>query len=312
LTFISGFQTFIYLCSMNNATLVIMAAGIGSRYGGVKQADSFGPSGEWLMDYAIYDAQQAGFNDVVIITRKDLLPDLQQHVDDIWKDKIPVRFALQQAPADANPERTKPWGTGQAILATKDLVKNPFVVINADDFYGREAYVSVYQFLSALDNDQPLFSLVGYPLENTLSEIGTVSRGVCTLNEQNELVSITEMTKISMKDQVLQNENEDGSFTVIPFHSFASMNFWGFSCFLFEELEKQWQEFYAINRNELKAEFLIPTVVSKMMHEGKIKVQLLPDGRDWCGVTYAEEKQLVINAIRSKIAQGIYPDNLSA
>lgn len=296
---------------MNNATLVIMAAGIGSRYGGVKQADSFGPSGEWLMDYAIYDAQQAGFNDVVIITRKDLLADLQEHVDAIWKDKIEVKFALQQPPADANPERTKPWGTGQAILATKDIVKNPFVVINADDFYGREAYLSVYHFLSNLENNQPLFSLVGYPLENTLSAIGTVSRGVCKLNDQNELVSITEMTKISRKDDVLQNENEDGSFTVIPSNSFASMNFWGFSCFLFDELERQWQEFYEANRNELKAEFLIPTVVSKMMGEGKIKVQLLPDGKDWCGVTYSEEKDLVISAIRNKIAQGIYPDNLA-
>ncbi|MDB5225857.1 MAG: nucleotide-diphospho-sugar transferase [Bacteroidota bacterium] len=295
---------------MKNTTLVIMAAGIGSRYGGVKQAEGFGPSGEWLMDYAIYDAQQAGFNDVVVITRQDLLNDLQEHVDEIWKDKIEIRFALQQPPADANPSRTKPWGTGQAILATKDLIKNAFAVINADDFYGREAYISIQNFLSQLEIDEPVFSLVGYPLKNTLSDIGTVSRGVCTLNENNELVSITEMTKIDRRDSVLQNENEDGSFTTIDEESFASMNFWGFSCFLFDELEKQWQEFYTKNRNEMKAEFLIPTVVSKMMSEGKIKVKLLPDGKDWCGVTYSEEKELVINAIRNKIEKGIYPDNL--
>lgn len=296
---------------MNKTTLVIMAAGIGSRYGGVKQADSFGPSGEWLMDYAIYDAQRAGFDDVVVITRKDLLNDLKTHTDAIWGNKISVKFALQEKPADAIPERTKPWGTGQAILATKDLVKNPFVVINADDFYGQEAYLSIHQFLSGIDNNEPVFSLVGYPLENTLSDIGTVSRGVCALNEENELISITEMTKIDLKDGVLQNENDDHTFTTIPMNSFASMNFWGFSCFLFDELDKQWQEFYEANRNELKAEFLIPTVVSKMMKENKVKVKLLPDGKDWCGVTYSEEKDLVISAIRNKIANGIYPDNLS-
>jgi hypothetical protein len=296
---------------MSNTTLVIMAAGIGSRYGGVKQADSFGPSGEWLMDYAIYDAQQAGFNDVVIITRKDLLNDLQQHVDEIWKEKIPVRFALQQPPADANPSRTKPWGTGQAILATKELVKNPFAVINADDFYGREAYQSIHKFLSGIGNDEPVFGLVGYPLINTLSDIGTVSRGVCTLNEKSELISILEMTNIDFKDDVLRNENDDKSFFSIAKDSFASMNFWGFSCFLFEELERQWKEFYEKNRDEPKAEFLIPTVVSKMMNEGKIKVVLLPDGKEWCGVTYSEEKDMVIQSLRNKIFAGVYPDNLS-
>lgn len=296
---------------MSKTTLVIMAAGMGSRYGGVKQAASFGPSGEWLMDYAIYDAQQAGFNDVVIITRKDLLNDMQEHMDKIWGNRIPISFAIQQAPADAPASRTKPWGTGQAILATKELVKNPFVVINADDFYGREAYVSMHQFLSNCDNNEPTFSLVGYPLENTLSDIGSVSRGVCALNENNELVSITEMTQIDLRDGLLQNENADGSFTDIPADSYASMNFWGFTCFLFDELENQWQTFFAKNIDEPKAEFLIPTVVSTMMKEGKIKVQLLPDGKDWCGVTYSEEKDLVIAALRSKIAAGIYPDDLS-
>lgn len=296
---------------MSNTTLVIMAAGMGSRYGGVKQAASFGPSGEWLMDYAIYDAQQAGFKDVVIITRKDLLNDMQEHLQKVWGTKIPIHFALQQPPADANPERTKPWGTGQAILATKELVKNPFVVINADDFYGREAYVAIHNFLTKCATNEPTFSLVGYPLQNTLSDIGSVSRGVCTLNHQQELVSITEMTQIDMRNGKLQNENADATFTDIATDSYSSMNFWGFTCFLFEELEQQWKEFYEKNRNEMKAEFLIPTVVSKMMQEGKIKVQLLPDGKDWCGVTYSEEKELVIAALRKKIAAGIYPEDLS-
>lgn len=300
-----------YICAMNNTTLLIMAAGIGSRYGGVKQAASFGPSGEWLMDYAIYDAMQAGFNDVVIITRNDLLPDMKEHLDKIWANKIPIQFAIQQAPADAPASRTKPWGTGQAILAAKSLIKNPFVVINADDFYGREAYVSIQNFLSGIDNNAPEFSLVGYALQNTLSDIGTVSRGVCTLNENSELVAITEMTKIDMQDGNLRNANEDGSFTSIPNDSYASMNFWGFSCFLFDELERQWQLFFEANINEPKAEFLIPTVVSKMMQENKIVVKLLPDGKDWCGVTYSEEKDLVINAIRSKVSDGIYPTDLS-
>jgi hypothetical protein len=296
---------------MNKTTLVIMAAGMGSRYGGIKQADSFGPNGEWLMDYSIYDAQQAGFDDVVIITRKDLLNDMQEHMDKIWGTKLPIRFALQQPPADANPERTKPWGTGQAILATKELVKNPFVVINADDFYGREAYVSMHHFLSNCESNEPSFSLVGYPLENTLSDIGSVSRGVCTLNENNELVSITEMTQIDLRAGKLQNENADGTFTDIPANSYASMNFWGFTCFLYGELQNQWEIFYDMYCDEPKAEFLIPTVVSTMMKQGKVKVQLLPDGKDWCGVTYSEEKDLVIAALRSKIADGVYPDDLS-
>lgn len=296
---------------MSNTTLVIMAAGIGSRYGGVKQADSFGPSGEWLMDYAIYDAIQAGFSNVVIITRKDLVDLMDAHMQEIWQGKVKVQYAIQQLPENGNAERTKPWGTGQAILATKDLIKNPFVCINADDFYGREAYISMHNFLSALDNHENKFSLVGYPLENTLSDIGTVSRGVCKLNANHELESITEMTKIDLFDNVLRNENDDKSYTQIPFNSFASMNFWGFTCFLFDELENQWQTFYEINKNELKAEFLIPTVVSKMMHEGKIKVQLLPDGKDWCGVTYSEEKELVIASLRNKIKEGVYPEKLS-
>jgi dTDP-glucose pyrophosphorylase len=236
---------------------------------------------------------------------------MKQHTDAFWAGKIPIHFAIQQPPADANSERTKPWGTGQAILATKELVKNPFAVINADDFYGSEAYVSIHAFLSNIEKDEPVFSLVGYPLKNTLSDIGTVSRGVCALNANNELISISEMTKIDMHDGILQNENEDGSYTAIAMDSFASMNFWGFSCFLFDELEQQWKQFYEQNRNQLKAEFLIPTVVSEMMKAGKIKVQLLPDGKDWCGVTYSEEKELVISAIRNKIAQGLYPDNLS-
>lgn len=283
---------------MNKTTLVIMAAGMGSRYGGIKQADSFGPNGEWLMDYSIFDAQQAGFDDVVIITRKDLLEDMEAHTAKVWSNKIPISFALQEKPTNANPERTKPYGTGQAILATKDIVKNPFAVINADDFYGKEAYVSMHQFLSQLSDNQAVFSLVGYPVMETLSDIGSVSRGICTLNAQNELVEINEMTKITYKDGILQNENDDHSITQIPENSFASMNFWGFSTFLFDELEKQWQTFFANYGNELKTEFLIPTVVSDLLKAGKVKVQLLPDGKNWCGVTYSEEKESVINFLK--------------
>lgn len=296
---------------MSKTTLVIMAAGMGSRYGGVKQAASFGPSGEWLMDYAIYDAQQVGFDDVVIISRKDLVQEMQEHMQKVWGNRIPIQFAIQQPPANANPERTKPWGTGQAILFTKEFVKNPFVVINADDFYGREAYAAMHTFLVNCENNAPTFSLVGYTLQKTLSDIGSVSRGVCTLNEKNELVSITEMTQIDLRNGLLQNENADGSFTDIPLESYASMNFWGFTGLLYPELENQWNKFYEQHKNELKAEFLIPTVVSNMMKEGKVKVKLLPDGKEWFGVTYSEEKDIVIAALRKKIADGIYPTDLS-
>lgn len=286
---------------MSKTTLVIMAAGIGSRYGGIKQADTFGPNGEWLMDYSILDAQNAGFDDVVVITRKDLLEDLQAHTTKMWSNKIPVRFALQEKPADAIPERTKPYGTGQAILATKDIVKNPFAVINADDYYGKEAYVSMHHFLNNLENNEPKFALVGYPILNTLSDIGTVTRGICKVNKENELVEIAEISKINLKNNLLRSENEDHTFTEIPKDSFASMNFWGFSCFLFDELEKEWQDFYAQYGKELKSEFLIPTVVSDLLKAGKVKVQLLPDGKNWCGVTYAEEKETVVNILKGRV-----------
>lgn len=295
---------------MNKTTLVIMAAGMGSRYGGIKQADAFGPKGEWLMDYSIFDAQVAGFYNVVIITRKELLNDMQTHAEKIWANKIPISFVLQEKPVNSNLERTKPYGTGQAILATKDVVKNPFAVINADDFYGREAYIAMHQFLSNIKTDEAIFSLVGYPVMETLSDIGSVSRGICTLNDKNELIEINEMTKISIQNNILQNENDDNTSTKIPENSFASMNFWGFSTFLFDELENEWNTFFANHGNELKSEFLIPTVVSNLLKAKKIKVQLLADGKGWCGVTYSEEKEAVINILKDKIKAGIYPEKL--
>tara|TARA_R110000737_G_scaffold345162_1_gene373322 strand:- start:2700 stop:3635 length:936 start_codon:yes stop_codon:yes gene_type:complete len=293
-----------------STSLVILAAGIGSRYGGIKQADSFGPSGEWLMDYGIYDSIQAGFTKVVIITRKDLRDVLYEHLNQWWGDKIEIEFVFQTPPAQ-HPDRVKPWGTGQAVLATKDVVKEPFAIINADDFYGRKAYLAMGKFLQSVDPTALHFSMVGYPLMETLSDAGSVARGICNVDAEGKLISVVEKTKILQSGANIVNEENVNNPEILDPKGFVSMNFWGFTPALFPELVGIWEEFYQANKNELKAEFYIPSAVTNLMQKKNAIVDVLPDGNDWMGVTYSQEKDMVMKKLHQLVNSGEYPSGLS-
>ncbi len=295
---------------MSKATsLVVLAAGIGSRYGGIKQADSFGPSGEWLMDYAIYDAIQAGFTKAVIITRKDLYDTLSTHLNEWWKGKIELSFVFQTPPRQ-KAERTKPWGTGQAVLATREVVKEPFAVINADDFYGRKAYQAMGKFLQAVDPAKLNFCMVGYPLIETLSDAGSVARGICDIDAAGNLISVVEKTKIFESEDHIVNEEEEGKPEILNANGSVSMNFWGFTPAIFPELQNIWEAFYEQNKDDLKAEFYIPSAVTALMQNNGASVKVLAEGNGWMGVTYSQERELVTNKLRRLVADGVYPEKL--
>ncbi len=291
-------------------TLVVLAAGIGSRYGGIKQADSFGPSGEWLMDYGIYDALQAGFTKIVIITRKDLYDVLSGHLEKWWGKKVEIEFVFQTPPPQ-HPDRVKPWGTGQAVLSTQDAVKEPFAIINADDFYGRAAYMAMGKFLKGANPSMLEFSMVGYPLHETLSDAGSVARGICDIDKSGKLISVVEKTKILQQGKSIVNEENPEKPEILDPKGLVSMNFWGFTPAIFSELEKVWKEFYEKNKSDLKAEFYIPSGVTYLMQNKGATVKVLPDGRDWMGVTYSQEKDMVMEKLNSLVKKGEYPSKLA-
>lgn len=303
---------------MKKITLVVMAAGLGSRYGGNKQIDGLGPNNEIIMDYSIYDAIQAGFNKVVFIIKKEMEDTFHEVIGSRVAKKIEVAYAYQdfdsipssyQIPA----ERTKPFGTVHAVLCTKALVHEPFCVINADDYYGVEAFQTMYDHLQTLDNagkDVAEFSMVGYQLKNTISENGHVTRGVCHANEKNQLEKIVETYKIM--------EFEDGSIRDINFHeegdilnpdTVVSMNFWGFTPELFPLFEACFEAFLNTNP-EVKAEYGLPTVVAQLMADGKIIVTILPCVSKWFGVTYQEDKEIVMTNLEALHNIQVYPESL--
>lgn len=290
-------------------SLVVLAAGIGSRYGGIKQADSFGPSGEWLMDYAIYDAIQAGFTKAVIITRKDLYETLNAHLSEWWRGKIRLEFVFQSPPPQ-HLGRTKPWGTGQAVLATKEVVKEPFAVINADDFYGRKAYQAMGNFLQNVDPLSLDFCMIGYPLMETLSDAGSVARGICDIDDKGNLISVVEKTKIFESGENIVNEEEPGKPEILDANGSVSMNFWGFTPAIFQELSKIWEVFYSQHKNELKAEFYIPSAVTALMQRKGASVKVLEEGSGWMGVTYNQERDIVSARLKQLVDSGEYPKKL--
>lgn len=290
-------------------SLVVLAAGIGSRYGGIKQADSFGPSGEWLMDYAIYDAIQAGFTKAVVITRKDLYETLNAHLSEWWLGKINIEFVFQSPPPQ-HPDRTKPWGTGQAVLATKEVVKEPFAVINADDFYGRRAYQAMGVFLQNVDPLSLDFCMIGYPLMETLSDAGSVARGICDIDDQGKLISVVEKTKIFESGKNIVNEEEQGKPEILDANGSVSMNFWGFTPAIFPELSKIWEDFYSQQKYELKAEFYIPSAVTALMRRKGASVKVLEEGSGWMGVTYSQERDVVSGRLMQLVDSGEYPKKL--
>ncbi len=303
---------------MADTSLVIMAAGMGSRYGGIKQLEPVGPGGEIIMDYSIYDAMKAGFNKIVFIIRKDLEQDFKEIIGNRIEKLIRVEYVFQEL--EALPEgftkpqqRTKPWGTGQAVLCCKDVVKEPFAVINADDYYGAEAFRLIYQFLNDRTFRDNQYCMAGFILGNTLSENGTVTRGVCRANEAGLLVDITETSGIEPAGNYARAKNGAGEDITIELDSIVSMNMWGFKPVLFEALEKGFVRFLSsIDQNEIKKEYLLPTVVGELIKSGQAEVMVRRTSDRWFGVTYKEDKEAVVKSFRALIERGEYPAKLFA
>lgn len=304
---------------MAKATLVIMAAGIGSRFGGgIKQLASVGPNGEIIMDYSIYDAMEAGFDKVVFVIRKGIEKEFKTVIGERIEKIIDTEYVYQEL--DDIPEefrsryaeRTKPWGTGQAILCCKDVVKEPFLIINADDYYGKEAYKKAYKELTSEhpQSDRIRLSMVGFVLENTLSDNGTVTRGVCKKDENHMLQEIQETYEIAKEGDVAVGI-QDGESVELPLDTVVSMNMWGVYPKFFDILESGFREFLCnLPIDELKKEYLLPTIIGDLLKKGKAEVKVLESQDQWFGVTYIEDKASVIASIRNLIEEGVYPKNL--
>lgn len=300
-------------------TLVIMAAGMGSRYGGLKQIDKIDEQGDIIIDFSIFDAIAAGFGKVVFIIKHAIEKDFKEAVGDKIAKHIEVEYVYQEL--DKLPEgytvpegREKPFGTGHAVLCAKDVIDGPFAVINADDFYGRGAFEKIAQFLNTShDDDKYRYAFVGYELHNTLTENGYVSRGVCVVDNDNYLQTINERTRIEKHgDKAEYTEDDGASWVSLPKESYVSMNMWGFSKSILDELEKRFKVFLdeKIPSNPLKGEFFLPFVVDELLAEGKATAKMLPTSDVWHGVTYKEDKPLIAKAISDMKKDGIYPLNL--
>ena len=295
-------------------TLFILAAGMGSRYGGLKQLDGLGPNGETIMDYSVFDAMRAGFGKVVFVIRKDFEEDFRKVVLSKYADHVPCEVCFQgidNLPEGftRNPERTKPWGTNHAVLMAKDIIKAPFMVINADDFYGKESFEVMAKFLLDVNGQEGKYCMAGYRVGNTLSEHGTVSRGVCATDKMGFLTDVVERTAIENKNgHVVYQDN--GVDVEIPFETPVSMNMWGFTPEYFTYAEEAFKAFLTENSQELKAEFYIPTLVNDMIKSGKATCQVLDTTAKWFGVTYADDRQMVVDKIQALVDAGVYPNKL--
>lgn len=303
---------------MVKPALVIMAAGMGSRYGGLKQIDPVGPNGEIIMDYSIYDALKAGFGKVVFVIKEEFQEVFRERIGYKIENLVNTAYVYQRIEDIPDglqvPEgRVKPWGTGHAVLSCRNAVDTPFAVINADDFYGASAFKLLNDYLTSGADEQGRYrySMAGFILENTLSDHGHVARGVCTVDPEGYLLEIHERTNIR-KFEVEAKYSDDGqNWVEIPKNSIVSMNTWGFTPSIFGELEARFSSFFSDNSsNLLKAEYFLPEVVDQLISEGKAKVKVLPSKDRWYGVTYQEDKPLVTKAIRNFIEQGLYPEKL--
>jgi len=296
-------------------TLLVLAAGMGSRYGGLKQLDQVGPSGETIIDYSVYDAIEAGFNKIVFIIRKDIEKEMKELLFDKYNKKVKIEYVFQELEnlpdGIKTPEgRTKPWGTGHAVLMAKDVIHEPFVVINADDFYGKSAFKVVADYMNSQQkNLEGKYCMAGYLLKNTLSEHGFVSRGVCKVNDSMEMLEIIERTKIGLKYDIIIADDK-GKDLVLTGDEFVSMNFWGFTPEVFIALESEFKKFIQSNYDNLKSEYYIPSIVSHQVNSGKATVKVLEAKDQWFGVTYKEDKPIVIEKINELTALGKYPKKL--
>ncbi len=302
---------------MKNPQLVVMAAGIGSRYGGLKQVDPVGPSGEIVIDYSIHDAIKAGFDKVVFIIRKDIEETFREKIGRRIEEKIDTEYVFQEL--DKIPmgfkvpaERVKPWGTAHALLCAKDAIDAPFAVINADDFYGASSYKTIFDYLKNADlsGDVYDFCMVSFILENTITEHGYVSRGVCSATEDGYLAEIVERTKIQKFGDIVKFTEDGENWVEIDPRSLVSMNLWGFTPSLLDEFEQRFPKFLEANISNLKSEFFIPTVVNDLMSEGKAKVKVLKSEEKWLGVTYPEDKPMVVEAVNALVSNGVYSEKL--
>lgn len=304
---------------MKKPVLVIMAAGMGSRYGGLKQIDPVDEQGHIIMDFSIFDAKRAGFKKVIFIIKKEIEKDFKEVIGNRIEKVVDVAYAFQdlhnipdgyEVPAG----RVKPWGTAHAVLSCKDLIDGPFAVINADDYYGRDAFQKIYDFLSAHeDNEKYCYTMVGYQLENTLTENGHVARGICEMNEAGELVSVTERTRIEKRDGGAAFTEDDGAtWTTLPEGTIVSMNMWGFTEGFLGEIDNGFEAFLeeGLKKNPLKCEYFLPTVVSNLLTQDKATVSVLTSEDKWYGVTYKEDKPVVEQAIKDFKKVGLYPEKL--
>lgn len=295
-------------------TLLILAAGMGSRYGGLKQIEPVGPNGETILEYSVFDAIRAGFGKVVFVIRESFANDFKERFESKMAGKIEIEYVYQEInklPEGFNlPEgREKPWGTGHAVLMAKDAINEPFAAINADDFYGAEAYEVVAEYLTkSVANDK--YAMVGYQLDNTMSEFGSVSRGICVTDNFNHLDQITETHKIRQEADTILCESGNNENIELTGKETVSMNFWGFHPSIFKNIEAQFIEFLINNIQIPKSEFYIPFVVFEMIKKKQISVEVLTANSPWFGVTYKEDKPYVMGQIQSLTNQGIYPENL--
>ena len=294
-------------------TLFVLAAGMGSRYGGLKQLDGLGPNGETIMDYSIFDALRGGFGKVVFVIRKDFEQDFRDKILSKYEGHIPCELVFQSI--DDLPEgftcpegRTKPWGTNHAVLMGKDVIKEPFAVINADDFYGRESFAILADYLKGLEGKENEYCMVGYRVGNTLSESGSVARGVCETNAEKHLTSVVERTQIERRDGKVMFKEGD-TWTAIDDNAPVSMNMWGFTRSILDEIKAGFPAFLdkGIKENPMKCEYFLPSVVSDLLAEGRATVRVLESEDKWYGVTYKEDKPVVMEAIRKMEEEGLYP-----
>jgi len=303
---------------MPKPILVVMAAGIGNRYGGLKQIDPVGPNGEIIIDYSIYDALRAGFGSVVFVIKKDIELAFRERVGRTIEKQCETTYVFQRLddlPADFQvpPGRQKPWGTGHATLSCRHVVHSPFAVINADDFYGRSSYQTLCDYLENAQDRNGVYDccMIGYVLGNTLTDHGHVARGVCAVDEDGFLVDVREHTHIERFGEIVKHTEDGETWVEISAESVVSLNIWGFTSTLFSELKTRFSRFLHKNSDNLqKAEFFLPDVVGDLVQEGKARVQVLPTDEGWVGVTYQQDQPRVKRAIRDLIRRGVYPEKL--
>lgn len=295
--------------------LLVLAAGMGSRYGGLKQLDGVGPCGETIMDYSVFDAARAGFGKVVFVIRKFFREEFEKQIVSKYKDIIDIELVEQEMDKlpdgfQLNPERERPWGTGHATLMASGVINSPFAVINADDFYGAQSFKVLADFLKSQQGNKGCFSMVGFFLNKTLSESGEVSRGICSVNDQNYLTTVEEHHKVKEENGIITGVGMDGELHQLNYNAYASMNMWGFTPDVFEEGNKMFADFLKENSQELKKEFYIPFIVNTMINNGKASVKVLSSPDKWFGVTYKEDRPTVVEKLKEMTESGLYPSPL--